>query len=350
MKRKIVFLLVAVLAVAAVAAALWWMRLQAWANEPHGRTSRQVSVVVPKGAGPQKVAGLLARAGVIEPDDTGRFVFYLKRVARAAGRIKAGELAFRTDMAPREVVEVLVKGTPVTYEITIPEGLRIDEVAALYQKAGLADYKDFIHRCRDPRFARSLGVPADNLEGFLFPDTYRFRKSTPVDEIISTMVGRFNGVFGEKWKKRAQQRGMTVLEVVTMASIVEKETGAAEERPLIAGVFYNRLKAGWKLQTDPTVIYAVVLSRGSFDGNLTRRDLAMDHPYNTYRHTGLPPGPICNPGRDALKAALWPAETKYFFFVSRNDGTHEFCHDLACHNRAVAKYQLRRRKTSRRRP
>ncbi len=346
MKKKVLFLLAAAAAVTIAATAVWWLSLQGWAGSPHGGDGRQVSVIVPRGAGPRKVASLLAEAGVIDESDTGRFVFYLRHVARAAGRIKAGELAFRTDMSPRQAIDVLVKGTPVTYEITIPEGLRIDEIAELYQKAGLARYEEFVKKCRDAKFVRSLGVPADSLEGFLFPDTYRFRKDTPAEELIKTMVGRFNKVFDDRWRKRAKERGMTLLEVVTMASIVEKETGAPQERPLIAGVFYNRLEAGWKLQTDPTVIYAVLLSRGSFDGNLTRRDLMIDNPYNTYRYPGLPPGPICNPGREALHAALWPAKTKYFFFVSRNDGTHEFCEDLACHNRAVAKYQLRRRKRS----
>lgn len=337
MKKTLIILVVAAVVVAAGVVGIKWWQLKDWAATPHGGRGRSLAVEIPRGAGPQQVSRLLEKTGVI--DNAERFSFYLRRVRRAAGQIKSGELAFRDNMTPDQVIDVLREGTPFTYKITIPEGLRIDEVAALYERLGMAQATRFVARCRDRGFVSSLGIPADSLEGFLFPDTYRFRKSTPLDEILRTMVEHYKGVFVEKWRRRAVQLGMNELQVVTLASIIEKETGAAHERPLISGVFHNRLRDGWKLQTDPSVIYAVLLERGHFNGNLTRDDLRIDSPYNTYRHQGLPPGPICNPGADALRAALWPKKTRYFFFVSRNDGTHEFCETLACHNRAVKRYQ-----------
>lgn len=337
MKKAVVITVAAVLVLGATLVGIKWWQLKKWAATAHAGQGRSLAVEIPRGAGPGRVAHLLAEAGVI--DDAERFAFYLRRVRRAAGQIKSGELALRDDMTPDQVIAVLREGTPFTYKITIPEGLRSDEVAAIYEKRGLADASRFLARCRDRDFVRSLGVPGKSLEGFLFPDTYRFRKSTPLDDILRTMVKHYQDVFAATWRRRAAQLGMSELQVVTLASIIEKETGAARERALISGVFHNRLREGWKLQTDPSVIYAVLLERGHFDGNLTREDLRIDNPYNTYRYPGLPPGPICNPGADALRAALWPKATGYFFFVSRNDGTHEFCATLACHNRAVKRYQ-----------
>jgi UPF0755 protein len=263
----------------------------------------------------------------------------LRYYKRAAGRLKAGELAFRDNMTPEEVLQVLLSGTPITHKITIAEGLRIDEVAHIFGEAELADAQAFEAKARDPVFVRSLGVPATSLEGFLYPETYHFRKQTPVEKILKTMTANYQKVFTEEWKERAESIDMTELEVLTLASIVEKETGAPRERALIAGVFHNRLKKNWRLDTDPTVIYAVLLTRGKFNGNLTREDLQIDHPYNTYRRKGLPPGPICSPGAEAIKAVLWPKKTRHMFFVSKNDGSHHFCPTLSCHNRAVERYQ-----------
>jgi UPF0755 protein len=248
-------------------------------------------------------------------------------------------LAFRDNMTPREALQVLLDGTPYLHRVTVPEGLRIDEVAALYAKAGLADAEQFERRARDQAFAKSLGVPHDSLEGFLYPDTYSFRRGTPLDTILKAMVSAYQKTYRAEWKQRARTLRMSELQVVTLASIVEKETGAAVERPLISGVFHNRLKRGMKLQTDPTVIYAEILAKGSFDGTIHKSDLERNHPYNTYRRTGLPPGPICSPGQAALKAALYPTKTRYLYFVSKNDGTHQFCPTLQCHNRWVNKYQ-----------
>ncbi len=336
--KRLLLILGVLLGLLILAGIVSWLWIESRANRPRSGTGRQVAVEIPTGAGPKKVAQLLERAGVIE--DAGFFAFYVRHIRRAAGSIKAGELAFRDDLSPRQALEVLLEGTPMTYSITFPEGLRIDEAAAMLEREGfIADASEFVRRARDPKVARSLGVPADGLEGFLFPDTYRLRHRMEPLEIMKVMVERYRTVFTGDWRRRARQIGLDEFKTVILASLVEKETGAAEERPLIAGVFHNRLRDGWRMDTDPSVIYAIVLIRGSFSGNLTRKDLEMDHPYNTYRHRGLPPGPICNPGREALQAALYPKESGYYFFVSRNDGTHEFCDTLACHNQAVKRFQ-----------
>jgi UPF0755 protein len=183
---------------------------------------------------------------------------------------------------------------------------------------------------------KTVGVEANSLEGYLFPDTYRLDKTMPEEAIIKKMVSRFWEIFNVDLQNRSRELGFSYHQVVTLASIIEKETGAEEERRLISAVFHNRLKRKELLQSDPTVIYAVK----DFDGNLTREDLKLDSRYNTYRYAGLPPGPIANPGRASLIAALHPAEVDYLYFVSKNDRTHEFSSDLKQHNAAVRKYQL----------
>ncbi len=337
MKKIVIITLASFVGLAGIAALATWMMIHSYETTPHAGNGKEMAVSIPRGTGPRAVSRLLADAGVIdEAVDFERYIHYYRR---ASGQIKAGELAFRDNMTPRQVLDVLLAGTPVTHSVTIPEGLRIDEVAELYSQAGLANKAKFVSRSRDKTFVKSLGLPGDSLEGFLFPDTYKFRKDTPLDEILGKMVAGYRQVFNAEWHKRAREIGMSELQVVTLASIVEKETGAASERALISGVFHNRLRDNWRLDTDPTVIYAVLLARGSFSGNLTQSDLKIDSPYNTYRHKGLPPGPICNPGREAIEAALFPEKTKYFFFVSKNDGTHFFCPTLACHNAAVRRFQ-----------
>ncbi len=190
----------------------------------------------------------------------------------------------------------------------------------------------------DPTLMAEFGIEGESLEGYLFPDTYQFAKRTPPHEIVRRMVTQFQTVYDESFRKRAAQLGMTLREVVTLASIIEKETGNASERGLISAVFHNRLKKKMRLQSDPTVIFALT----DFNGNLTKKDLSAPSPYNTYRFIGLPPGPIANPGKESLYAALYPANVDYLYFVSKNDGTHFFSKNLREHNGAVNKYQRRR--------
>jgi UPF0755 protein len=313
----------------------WW--LLSYSERPRSGSGATVAIDIPVGSKPRQMIELLAKNQVI--DDADLFYRWVRYYKRAAGKFKAGELAFRDTMTPNEVLAVLLEGIPITHKITIPEGLRIDEIAQLFQAAGLADAAEFENMAHDSTFVHNHGLPGNDLEGFLFPETYQFQKHTPLATILETMIGQYHKVFTLGLRERAAELGWSELQAITLASIVEKETGAPQERSLIAGVFYNRLNRGWPLQTDPTVIYAVRLSRGSFNGTITKADLTLDHPYNTYRHKGLPPGPICNPGAEAIHAALYSENTPYLFFVSKNNGTHQFCLNLACHNRAVVEYQ-----------
>lgn len=288
-------------------------------------------VEIPRGTSFRVVATNLEKAGVVR--DAEHFLFAAS-VFGAQKRIKAGEYEFTTDMRPVEVIEALVKGKVVTHPVTIPEGFSIKEIAARLEGSGLADAGEFIHAAQDPEFVRELGLKGSTLEGYLFPDTYYFTKGLEAREIIAAMVDRFKGVYAD-FEESARQRGMDMAEAVTLASIIEKETADPSERRLISAVFHNRLKKGIRLQSDPTVIYAIE----DFDGNLTRRHLKMSNPYNTYRNYGLPPGPIASPGRASIAAAVNPAEVEYLYFVSRNDGTHHFSKTLREHINAVNKYQ-----------
>jgi UPF0755 protein len=220
--------------------------------------------------------------------------------------------------------------------VTIPEGYNVRMISALLAEKGLGDADRFEELAMDTEFSRSLGIPSDTLEGFLFPDTYSWPKGLSEEDILRRMTAKYKTVFTKTMRSRAQELGMTELEAVTLASIIEKETGAPEEREQVSAVFHNRLKKGYRLQTDPTVIYGLE----DFDGNLTKKDLRTDHPYNTYTRSGLPAGPIANPGKASLEAALNPAKVSYLYFVSRGDGTHVFSDTLVEHNKAVAIYQL----------
>jgi UPF0755 protein len=224
------------------------------------------------------------------------------------------------------------------YKLTVPEGYNQDQIAALVASAGFTSAEVFLKACTDPHLIQSKGIAAKDLEGYLFPDTYYFPRPAAPETIISAMVQNFWSVFTDEMKKRADQMNLSIHKTVTLASIIEKETGVATERPLISSVFHNRLKKRMRLESDPTVIYGIE----DFDGNLTRKHLKTYTPYNTYRIKGLPPGPIANPGKEAIEAALYPAESDYLFFVSRKDRTHHFSTNLSDHNKAVRRYQLRR--------
>lgn len=306
-----------------------WQFLSTPAEEP----GREILVTIPGGSSFVSASRLLVDAGVVR--SLKGFVF-LGKIKGISNSIQAGELMFDTGMTPNEVLEVLVRGKAVSYHVTIPEGYNIHMVAALLAEKGLGDADRILNLTKDPEFARSLGVPADSLEGFLFPDTYSWPKGLSEKDILGRMVDKYRSVFTDAMRSRAQQMGMSELEVVTLASIIEKETGAPEERQQVSAVFHNRLKKGYRLQTDPTVIYGL----NNFNGNLTKKDLRTDHLYNTYTRSGLPVGPIANPGEASLMAALYPAEVSYLYFVAKGDGTHVFSNTLVQHNKAVAIYQL----------
>lgn len=226
--------------------------------------------------------------------------------------------------------------------VTFPEGLRMSEMFILLKRQNYDNKGKYKEIVNNPNFIRSLNLPAKtpSLEGFLFPETYKFAKDTSEKTILKTMVGTFLKKVPADYAIEAQKVGLTYYEALILASIIEKETGAANERRLIASVFHNRLKLNMKLQTDPTVIYGIK----DFDGNLTRKLLRTRTPYNTYTNHGLPPTPIANPGLESLNAAVNPEQSDYLYFVAKGDGTHEFSTNYGDHKRAVTKYQKRRRK------
>ncbi|MBL0276035.1 MAG: endolytic transglycosylase MltG [Anaeromyxobacter sp.] len=330
-------LLLAALAAAAAFAWVAWRELEAFRTTPHGATEEVVVEIAP-GSSPRAVVRALARAGVLADDELAwRYVRWVKKEPRP---FKAGEYAFAGLLTPDQALERVYRGEIRLYRFTVPEGLRAEEIAEVVARSGLATAEDFLLLARDPAVARAAGVPFDSLEGYLFPDTYAFAKGVTARQIVDAMLRRFR----EAWTAAEAGRGPGVTldeaQAVTLASIVEKETGQVAERPRIACVFHNRLARGMRLQTDPTVMYATFLRTGRWSKNISRADLLAAHPYNTYTTAGLPPGPIASPGAAALAAALAPATCADLFFVSRNDGTHVFCPDLACHEAAVRQWQV----------
>jgi UPF0755 protein len=236
-----------------------------------------------------------------------------------------------------EILDRFRHGAVVLHAVTIPEGYTARQIAQVLDEAGIGNPREFLRLVSAADFIRSLGLDLPNLEGYLFPDTYAFPRHVSTEEIVRNMVARFRAVYRQEWHDRALALGMTDHQIITLASIIEKETGSGAERPFVSAVFHNRLRLGMPLQSDPTVIYSIA----EFNGNLTKVDLKRDTPYNTYRRRGLPPGPIANPGREALEAALYPAQVEYLYFVSKNDGTHWFSRSIKEHNRAVALFQRR---------
>jgi UPF0755 protein len=297
-------------------------------------TSREVVVTIPSGSTNAQTADLLQKTGVIKSADAFMWAVRIRSKLRKPVNIKAGEQILDPSLSVWENISLLEKGNFKFYPFTVPEGWNIQDIAKAIESSGLGRASDFLALCHDRSFIASLGLSANTLEGYLFPETYSFPRGTPLKSVIKTMTDQFKKVW-EKYDAIASTKGLSLNEVLTMASIVEKETGAVNERPMIASVFFNRLKKKMRLQTDPTVIYGLT----DFNGNLTRAHLETKHPYNTYVIDGLPPGPIANPGEEAIKAVLSPAPGKYLYFVSKNDGTHHFSETLAEHNRMVNRYQ-----------
>jgi UPF0755 protein len=296
-----------------------------------------VIVEVRPGQSVKTIAEILHHAGIINNP------WKFRLLARSRGhdkQLKAGEYVFSAAMTPKKILEIMVKGAVRLHKLSIPEGYNLYQIAELIAKAELGTAAAFIQVCTNAALVRAKGVEAETLEGYLFPDTYFFPKSITIEQMAMTMVNRFFAVFRSEWKTRAENLGYTVHQVVTLASMIEKETAAPFERAMISSVFHNRLAKKMRLESDPTVIYGLK----NFDGNLTRRHLDTLTPYNTYRIAGLPPGPIANPGRESLAAALFPQETAFIYFVSKKDNTHHFSVNLEDHNRAVSEYQLNRQR------
>lgn len=302
-------------------------------------TPREVIFELRAGRPFNQVAHELKALGVLKNSEA--FILYA-RLTRSIPHVKAGEYKFVTTMTPIEVMRIMKSGISIRHAFTIPEGYSIFEIADVLEQKGFAKRGEVIALAFDTSFVQKvLGRPAPSLEGYLYPNSYQFTRYTKVEKILEFMVQEFKKNFAQlnppypfNWSEH---------QVVTLASIIEKETGAPQERPLISSVFHNRLKKRMRLQTDPTIIYAKALNSGKIVIDIKKADLSWPHPYNTYTISGLPPGPIANPGLEALKAAVQPANSEYLYFVSQNDGTHIFSEAYGEHNKAVQEHQKSRK-------
>jgi len=333
MKRLLRLLLLLVLVAAGVAG--WW--LYVGINTPFkGYDAAEQFVDIPQGSGSIAIAKRLADAGVIRDVHSFRAALWLTGEGR---RLQAGEYRFDRPVSAREVADKIARGEIYVRPITFPEGLTMKQMAALYESKGFGPARDFLAAGKNAALVRAIDPDAKDLEGYLFPDTYNLKRKEGAEQLVPKMVTAFMKAMTPELLERADERGLTVRQLVTLASIVEKETGNKQERPLVAAVYANRLRIGMPLQCDPTVIYALDRA-GRYNGNLTHENMQYDSPYNTYRYPGLPPGPIASPGRASIEAAANPAAADYLYFVSRNDGTHAFATTLEEHNRNVHKYQV----------
>jgi UPF0755 protein len=303
---------------------------------PGEKSGEEEVFVVREGLPLREISTELQDRGLIKH----RSLFMLwARVMGYSRQIKAGEYALSPTMSPAEILEKLRKGRIMTHPVTIPEGFNMEQIALLLEEKGLVKNEAFLALAKDPDTVKRFNITGPSLEGYLYPDTYHFGRGVSSLSILKTMVNHFWEVV-RPYTESLEKTGLEMAEVVTLASIVEKETGLAEERPTIASVFLNRLKRGMRLASDPTVIYGL----DGFDGNLRKSDLSKKTPYNTYVIRGLPPGPIANPGLESIKAVIFPEQTDYLYFVSKNDGSHHFSKTLSEHNRAVQTYQKKKRK------
>ncbi|MFA6411567.1 MAG: endolytic transglycosylase MltG [Syntrophales bacterium] len=308
-----------------------------FARQPVGHSSKAILVDIPRGTGFFKIIDILDNAGLIENKP---FFYTLAIMKGAVRQIKAGEYEFSGAMPPIDIIDKLVKGDTKSYLITIPEDFTVKEIAARLAANKLVPEKTFLKLAFDQNFVKTLNIPGKTLEGYLYPETYKLDRSMGSKEIIQIMNQQFWKRFTPEMRQRAAARGMSITEVVTLASLIGKETGFKDEKPLVSAVFHNRLKKGMKLQSDPTAVYNL----DDFDGKIRKSHLLRDTPHNTYRNKGLPPGPIANPDIDSLMAALYPARVDYLYFVANNNGSHQFSLTLIDHHQAVSKYQILRKK------
>jgi UPF0755 protein len=331
-KKLALFVLVLILV--AAGAAVWFFR---GVDRPFkGYDEAELFVEIPQGAGSIAIGKRLADAGVVRDANSFRIALWVTGEGR---RLQAGEYRFDHPVSAREVADKIARGDVYVRPITFPEGLTARQMAALYESKGFGPAKDFLTATKNATLVSAVDPDAKDLEGYLFPDTYKLPRHVTADQLVARMVASFMKALTPDLIDKADARGLTIRQLVTLASIVEKETANPEERPRVAAVYANRLRIGMALQCDPTVIYA--LERvGRYDGNLTREGLQFDSPYNTYRYPGLPPGPIASPGRASIAAAADPANVPYLYFVSKNDGTHAFATTLDEHNRNVQQYQV----------
>jgi len=327
---KWVYRLLALLAVLMIGAAA---ALYVSLARPYQGFSDPVMIEFPKGTSSSAMATELAAEGVVRS----RWQFLLARALRSNARLMAGEYQFRQPASVWTVYDRIARGDVFFYELTVPEGSNIFDIAHSLDQLGIVKGADFLLEARNPAMIRDLAPKAPTLEGYLFPSTYRLTRSTTAEGLCQMMTG----LFRKKWQELAPpSTAAPVNDTVTLASLVEKETAVSGERPLVASVYDNRLRIGMALDCDPTTIYAALLEQ-RYRGVIHKSDLASPNAYNTYQHTGLPPGPIANPGVASLQAALAPASSSYLYFVARPDGSggHHFSTSIGEHDRAVAEYR-----------
>lgn len=297
---------------------------------PPGHGSVHCDISFPPGSGIRKLANELKAGGVIR--SSWHFVL-MTRLRGDAHRLKAGEYRFSDDMTPDVVLKKIVSGDVDYRKFTLPEGYSVYQAAELLEQKGYFRKDTFLAKCRDKELLTRLGISSDSAEGYLYPATYNLSRGGSEERLLEQMVGEFNKAYAALQEGQGE-RQLSRHEIVTMASIIEKEAVSADEKPLISSVFYNRLRIGMPLQSDPTAVYGV----RAFSGKVSKADIQRPSPYNTYLNKGLPSGPIGNPGKDAILAAMNPAKTDFLYFVARQDGTHQFSLNLGEHNRAVVRY------------
>ncbi|HUT03150.1 MAG TPA: endolytic transglycosylase MltG [bacterium] len=329
---RVLFLLVLAVLLVASAPVIYFKN---YFDNPTNMASKPFLVRIERGMSVRDVARVLTSQGVI------RSVFDFALVCRLMdASIPAGEYRIPPRLKPRELIRAFCPRNIALRRVTIPEGSTLKDIAAIVESSlGILE-SDFLMICNDESFAAHLGIRANGLEGYLYPETYYFEPGTSAQKVAERMVKEFESVIGQSYQSRIAELGSTLHEIVTIASLVEKETALERERPLIAAVLYNRLRRNMPLQIDASVIHGL----RDFDGNLTRDDLKADTPYNTYIRKGLPPGPICSPSKASLLAALYPGDVGYLYFVSMNNGQHKFSATIEEHNRAVWRYQKGRRR------
>lgn len=296
-------------------------------------------VYIPKGSSVSTISNILKQNGIIT--DPLKFRYYIK-FKGLSSNLRAGEFRFYSDMTPDDVLDVLISGEEVTYKVTFPEGYNMKDMSKAIKVIPFLNGEVFLELAKDKMSAEKFDIDAPNLEGFLFPATYELRRGQKELDLIAMMVKEFKRHWTKNWSARAEELSMTQIEVITLASIVEKETGDPEERSLVSSVFHNRLKKKMKLESDPTIIYGLP----NYDGDIHKSDIRYPHPWNTYVIPGLPPSPIANPGSSAIVATLYPEKTKFLYFVAKGDGAHTFSVTFAEHSEKVQEYQVRRKRRS----
>lgn len=330
-RRKL--LLVVYIVVPLLAAAASYMAMREFFTTPFNPadTTAALFEVLPE-ENLKAIAQKLEEDGFIRNHIT---VTLLAKLQKKDKLVMAGEYEFSPAMTPQQILDAMVEGKMILRKVTVKEGLTVKEIGPLLETAGISSKTDFDSALADPSLLTTLNIPASSFEGYLFPETYRFQRSTAARKIIEKMRSELDKHWDPAWNARLIELEMTRHQILTLASIIEKESGNAEEQPLISSVFHNRLAKGMRLQADPTVIYGIT----NFDGNITKEHLQTATPYNTYVIQGLPPGPIANPGRSAIQAALYPKESSFLFFVGNGKGKHIFSETLNEHNNAVNLFQ-----------